>query len=125
MLLVQIAAEALDFYAAWTGITQTLPKFDLAAVPGRGGAMENWGLLLFDEDRFLVNQVLNAVLYMPRADSRHSQAGMLAVIGRVCARCFDAVQLGHAHAAATALQRHELALHADAATSALLVRVRE
>ena len=54
---VQIAAKALDFYHDWTGIAQPLNKFDLAAVPGKGGAMENWGLLLFDEDRFLVNQV--------------------------------------------------------------------
>ena len=34
---------------------QPLEKFDLVAVPGKGGAMENWGLLLFDEGRFLFN----------------------------------------------------------------------
>eukprot|EP01050_Picozoa_sp_SAG11_P028868 SAG11_NODE_7899_length_1083_cov_1.008130_2_plen_187_part_01 len=29
---------------------------DLVAVPGFGGAMENWGLLVMDETRFLVNR---------------------------------------------------------------------
>ena len=48
---------ALNFYTSWTGITQPISQFDMVAVPGKGGAMENWGLLLFDEDRFLVNQV--------------------------------------------------------------------
>ena len=52
---MQLSAGALNFYTEWTGIIQPLEKFDLVAVPGKGGAMENWGLLLFDEDRFLVN----------------------------------------------------------------------
>ena len=48
---------ALDFYEAWTGVQQPLSKFDLVAVPGKTGAMENWGLLLFDEFHFLLNHV--------------------------------------------------------------------
>ncbi|KAK9811131.1 hypothetical protein WJX73_005144 [Symbiochloris irregularis] len=52
----QLAATgALSFYETWTGVQQPLSKFDLVAVPGKGGAMENWGLLLFDDERFLVN----------------------------------------------------------------------
>ncbi len=35
-------------------------QFDFVAIPGKGGAMENWGLLLFDEARFLVNKVGSA-----------------------------------------------------------------
>ena len=27
------------------------------AIPGRGGAIENWGLIQFDERRLLVNEV--------------------------------------------------------------------
>ena len=54
---LQFATGALAFYTEWTGVTQPLRKFDLVAVPGKGGAMENWGLLQFDEDRFLVNNV--------------------------------------------------------------------
>ncbi|KAK9823867.1 hypothetical protein WJX72_006025 [[Myrmecia] bisecta] len=50
---LQIATRALDFFANWTGVAQPLLKFDLVAVPGKMGAMENWGLLLFDETRFL------------------------------------------------------------------------
>lgn len=41
----------------------------MVAVPGKGGAMENWGLLLFDETRFLVNEVRGGV-------------GWVALIGR-------------------------------------------
>jgi len=54
---VQLSADALDFYTNWTGVPQPLKKFDLVGVPGKGGAMENWGLLLFDEYRFLWNDV--------------------------------------------------------------------
>lgn len=54
---MQIATAALAFYTEYTGIAQPLKKFDLVAIPGKSGAMENWGLLLFDETRFLVNNV--------------------------------------------------------------------
>lgn len=50
-----VAAAAIAFYSHLTGVDFALPKADLVAVPGKGGAMENWGLLLFDEKRFLVN----------------------------------------------------------------------
>ena len=50
------AVKAIEYYQSWTNFTLPLPKFDLVAVPGRGGAMENWGLLLFDEGRFLVEK---------------------------------------------------------------------
>jgi len=50
------SVKALEFYTSWTDQKmRDFKKFDLVAVPGRGGAMENWGLLLFDERRFLVN----------------------------------------------------------------------
>ena len=51
----QVAAASFAFYSHLTGVEFALPKADLVAVPGKGGAMENWGLLLFDEKRFLVN----------------------------------------------------------------------
>ena len=35
-----------------------LPKADLVAVPGAGGAMENFGLLRMDETSFLVNDAV-------------------------------------------------------------------
>ena len=50
-----VAAASLAFYGHLTGVAFALPKADMVAVPGKGGAMENWGLLLFDERRFLVN----------------------------------------------------------------------
>ena len=57
ILPVQVAIGALEFYTNWTGVQQPLTKFDYVAVPGKGGAMENWGLLQFDERRMLVDPV--------------------------------------------------------------------
>ena len=53
----QVATGSLDFYTNWTGVHQPLTKFDYVAVPGKAGAMENWGLLQFDERRMLVDPV--------------------------------------------------------------------
>lgn len=52
-----MATGALDYYTNWTGIELPLSKFDYVAVPGKSGAMENWGLLQFDERRLLVDPV--------------------------------------------------------------------
>eukprot|EP01045_Picozoa_sp_COSAG04_P029971 COSAG04_NODE_5067_length_1757_cov_1.578408_3_plen_106_part_01 len=52
---VAVSGPAVSFMETFTGVPFALPKMDLVAVPGKGGAMENWGLLLFDERRFLVN----------------------------------------------------------------------
>jgi aminopeptidase N len=54
---MQAAIGAINFYEGWTAFQLPLAKFDLVAVPGKTGAMENWGLLLFDEFRFLLNHV--------------------------------------------------------------------
>ena len=62
---LQLAAKALEFYTTWTGIQQPLQKFDLVAVPGKQGAMENWGLLLFDETRFLWNEARLSIPGLP------------------------------------------------------------
>eukprot|EP00878_Enallax_costatus_P015911 GHUV01016679.1.p1 GENE.GHUV01016679.1~~GHUV01016679.1.p1 ORF type:complete len:620 (+),score=228.40 GHUV01016679.1:769-2628(+) len=50
---LQLAVAALEHYTRYTGVMQPLRKFDLVAVPGKPGAMENWGLLLFDTERLL------------------------------------------------------------------------
>jgi hypothetical protein len=50
------SAAAFSFMERFTGVKYALPKADLVAVPGKSGAMENWGLLLMDETRFLVNR---------------------------------------------------------------------
>ena len=45
----QMAVSALDFYHQWTGVAQPLPKFDLVAVPGKGGLSGGKGVLLMIE----------------------------------------------------------------------------
>ena len=53
----QAGARGHDFYQQYTNQELPLPKLDFAAVPGKTGAMENWGLLLFDEPRMLAHPV--------------------------------------------------------------------
>ena len=55
--LLQAAVAGTDFYEDYTGIKLPLPKLDMVAIPGKRGAVEHWGLLQFDEERMLVNQV--------------------------------------------------------------------
>ena len=51
-----------DFYEYYTGIKLPLPKLDMVAIPGKRGAVEHWGLLQFDEERMLVNQVWDLIM---------------------------------------------------------------
>lgn len=54
---LQAAVRGTAFYENYTRIVLPLKKLDLVAVPGRSGAVENWGLIQFDERRMLFNQV--------------------------------------------------------------------
>lgn len=49
--------QGTQFYENYTGIVLPLQKLDFVAIPGRRGAVENWGLIQFDERRMLFNQV--------------------------------------------------------------------
>ncbi|GIL44145.1 hypothetical protein Vafri_1675, partial [Volvox africanus] len=51
-LALRIAEASYSFYSNYTGKTLPLSKLDFVAVPGKGYAMENWGLLMFDTERF-------------------------------------------------------------------------
>ena len=66
-----IAPSALHFYENYFKVDYPLPKMDMFAVPGFGGAMENWGLitfgyssLLFDEENFGVKRKRDIVRVM-------------------------------------------------------------
>jgi hypothetical protein len=53
---LQLAVSALQHHQAFTGILQSrggsnATKWDLVAIPGKSGAVENWGLVLFDAER--------------------------------------------------------------------------
>ena len=56
-LCLQAAVRGTDFYEGYTGVTLPLKKMDLMAIPGKRGAVENWGLIQFDERRVLFNEV--------------------------------------------------------------------
>ena len=62
------ACELLPWYEAYFGVRYPLPKLDLVAAPGAAdfGAMENWGAILFFENRILVDPRLST-----EGDRRH------------------------------------------------------
>ena len=42
-------------------IPWSMPKMDMVSVPGKGGAMENWGLVLYGPDTLLYNKATNQI----------------------------------------------------------------
>ncbi len=54
---MQAALQGSNFYESYTGVDLPLAKLDMMGIPGKGGAVENWGLIQFDERRMLVNEV--------------------------------------------------------------------
>src|SRR5262249_22587660 len=51
----RIAGEALRFFEDYTGVPYPYAKLDHVAVPGTGNAMENAGLIRYDEQRLLMS----------------------------------------------------------------------
>lgn len=49
--------KILDYYHAYFGSRYPLPKLDQIAVPGKQGAMENWGLITYGEELLLLDPV--------------------------------------------------------------------
>ncbi len=55
--VLQAGSRGYDLYQQYTDQRLPIPNMDFVAVPGKTGAMENWGLLLFDEARMLADPV--------------------------------------------------------------------
>lgn len=54
---LEIASRALEWFNNWFDIAYPLNKLDLVAVPDfAAGAMENWGLIIFRENRLLYDK---------------------------------------------------------------------
>ncbi len=69
---LESAEKILHYYDEYFGIKFPLPKLDLIAVPGGfGGAMENWGGIVFFE---------SALLYDPKKSSEETKEGIFGVI---------------------------------------------
>ena len=49
--------RVLAYYRDYFGSAYPLPKLDQIAVPGKRGAMENWGLITYSEDALIVDPV--------------------------------------------------------------------
>ncbi|CAL8101137.1 unnamed protein product [Orchesella dallaii] len=58
---LEVVVKSLAYYKKYFGIPYPLPKMDLLAVAEFGsGAMENWGLVIFRENRLLVDNQLSS-----------------------------------------------------------------
>jgi aminopeptidase N len=69
---LECAEKILSFYDDYFGIRYPLPKLDEIAVPGGfGGAMENWGAIVYSE---------SLLLYDPQTSSIAGQQGVFAVM---------------------------------------------
>ena len=53
---VNIAPKIVHFYEDYFNMNYSLPKLDFVAVPDKGGAMENWGLIIFRRDGLLYDE---------------------------------------------------------------------
>lgn len=50
---LEMGPDVLTFYAEYLRIPYMMPKMDIAAFVDFGGAMENWGMIIFQEDVML------------------------------------------------------------------------
>ncbi|XP_066141998.1 aminopeptidase N-like [Euwallacea fornicatus] len=60
---LSLTADVVNFHNQYTGInyTQSLSKLDQMAVPGKSGAMENWGLVIYGESVLLYDNAVQTV----------------------------------------------------------------
>ncbi|XP_068228727.1 aminopeptidase N-like [Palaemon carinicauda] len=50
---LDMGPKVLTFYAEYLRVPYLMPKMDIAAVVGFDGAMENWGMIIYEEDFML------------------------------------------------------------------------
>ncbi|XP_065223050.1 aminopeptidase N-like [Planococcus citri] len=51
---LQQASKLLAFFEGYFGIPYPLPKLDIVAIPSFRGGMENWGMIVFDENMVIL-----------------------------------------------------------------------
>lgn len=63
-LILEAGVKILDAIADYVSVEYTLPKMDQVAVPDfNPGAMENWGIVTYREERFFWNESVNTHTY--------------------------------------------------------------
>jgi aminopeptidase N len=68
---LQASAQLLGYFNQYFGVPYALPKLDHIAVPnGFGGAMENWGGIIYSENTFLFD---------PKKDPESAKRGVFAI----------------------------------------------
>lgn len=67
---VRIGYKAFEHYTKeYTSVIQPIKTYDFVAFPGKAFAMENWGLLIFDEGRALYNATTSGAYGLVRVAS--------------------------------------------------------
>ncbi|CAD5116626.1 DgyrCDS5497 [Dimorphilus gyrociliatus] len=66
---VSVAGKIQDWFEDWTDYEHQTSKTDHVGLPNKGGAMENWGLILYDENALLFDPENEPVSFKMRAAS--------------------------------------------------------
>ncbi|KAJ8733121.1 hypothetical protein PYW08_001419 [Mythimna loreyi] len=56
MFALEFGQKSMIELEKYTEFDYKFPKLDMAAVPDLGGAMENWGLIIYSEELVLVTE---------------------------------------------------------------------
>ena len=62
----RIAADVISYYCSYFDMPYPLPKEDHIAIPGKGGAMENWGLITYGNTALLWDPATDNVAQLQR-----------------------------------------------------------
>ena len=57
----EIGPQMLEYFETYLDVTYPLPKQDMIALPGKKGAMENWGLITYSELYLLYKEGVSAL----------------------------------------------------------------
>ena len=57
----KVGPEMLQYFEKYFNVSYPLPKQDMIALPGKPGAMENWGLITYSEQALLYKPGVSAL----------------------------------------------------------------
>ena len=82
----EIGPKMLQYFEDYYNVSYPLPKQDMIALPGKPGAMENWGLITYSEQ---------ALLYKPGVSALQDKQWVALVVSHELASQFFSSKLHH------------------------------